>query len=95
MIIEMICGEPPYLNEDHYDIYRLILKNGKPKIEDEYLANMSNEFKNFLMDRCLEFEPVSRADTKELLAHSFLTKARSVDVLKPNIEIILKKRQEF
>jgi serine/threonine protein kinase len=93
-VIEMICGEPPYLNDDQIDIYRLIVINGKPKINEENLSRMSNEHKHFVLDRCLEVDPAKRADTSELLAHPFLKQAQSVDILIPIITLVGTKQLE-
>ncbi len=49
---------------------------------------MSSELMNFL-DRCLEVDPEKRADTKELLAHPFMSKARDNSVLIPNIKSVI------
>ena len=71
----MHLGAPPYLNESHFRIYYLIALNGKPKLNEESLENSSKELLHFL-DRCLEVDPVRRADTKELLQHPFIKKAK-------------------
>ena len=94
LLIEMICGEPPYLNENQLKIFYLISTTGKPKLSDDHMENISSELKSFMLDRCLEVDPVQRADTKELLAHPFLLKAKTLDILLPNIQIILDNRSE-
>lgn len=82
MIIEMLEGEPPYLNETPLKaIYRIATK-GKPEIKN--VEKLSSELKDFL-DRCLEVEVEKRADTKELLEHKFLEKARPLTTLRPLI----------
>ena len=43
---------------------------------------------NFL-HRCLEVDPEKRADTKELLEHPFMNKARDNSVLIPNIKGVI------
>jgi len=95
LVIEMICREPPYLNEPHFKIFYLIANTGTPKLEKMYLDRMSNELKNFLLERCLEVDPDKRADTQELLNHKFLLKAKSVEILIPNIEAAFKLREEI
>ena len=94
LIIEMICKEPPYLNEPHFKIFYLIANTGKPKLGQMYLDNMSDELKSFMLDRCLEVDPEQRADTKELLNHEFIMKAKSLDILIPNIEATMRLRDE-
>jgi serine/threonine protein kinase len=83
----MIDGEPPYLHETPLKALYLIAANGKPTVKEESKARLSNELIHFL-DRCLEVNPEVRADTKELLAHPFIAKARSLSILEPNIKAV-------
>ncbi|CCF57987.1 hypothetical protein KAFR_0D03390 [Kazachstania africana CBS 2517] len=69
MIIEMIEGEPPYLNEAPLKALYLIATNGTPKLKEP--ENLSDVFSNFL-DRCLRVEPEERASAIELLADEFV-----------------------
>jgi serine/threonine protein kinase len=87
MVIEMIDGEPPYLHETPLKALYLIAANGKPSVKDENKKNMSKDLQHFL-DRCLEVEPESRADTKELLKHPFIQKAKPLSSLEPNIRAV-------
>ena len=64
------------MREPQFKIFYLIANTGTPKIDQMYLDNMTNEMKNFTFDRCLEVDPDKRADTKELLKHTFLLKAK-------------------
>ena len=65
----------------------LVAANGKPTIKEENLTRLSPDLINFL-DRCLEVDPEKRADTKELIAHPFITKAKSLTILEPNIKAV-------
>ena len=87
LIIEMIDGEPPYLHETPLKALYLIAANGKPSVREESKHRLSPELVNFL-DRCLEVNPENRADTKELLMHPFILKAKSLSTLEPNIKAV-------
>ena len=82
MIIEMLEGEPPYLNEPPLlAIYRIATK-GKPEIKNfEKLSKLLQHF----IDRTLEVEVDERADTDELLTHDFLKCAKDLKTLQPLI----------
>lgn len=93
MLIEMIEGEPPYLHETPLRALYLIASNGKPKIKKDTLDRLSADLMNFL-DRCLEVDPIKRADSSELLEHPFLAKATTLDILEPNIHAILSLKEK-
>ncbi|CAG5129880.1 unnamed protein product [Candidula unifasciata] len=78
MVIEMLEGEPPYLDESPIKaIYRITTK-GKPDIKDEH--KLSPELRDFL-DRCLEVDVTHRASASQLLDHPFLEKAEPLTTL--------------
>ncbi|KAJ1540390.1 mitogen-activated protein kinase kinase kinase kinase [Saccharomyces cerevisiae] len=70
MIIEMIEGEPPYLNETPLRALYLIATNGTPKLKEP--ENLSSSLKKFL-DWCLCVEPEDRASATELLHDEYIT----------------------
>lgn len=84
MTIEMIEGEPPYLNEEPLKALYLIATNGTPKLKKPEL--LSNAIKKFL-SICLCVDVGYRATTDELLQHSFiLYKSGLVKDLAPLLE---------
>ncbi|KAK8788619.1 p21 (RAC1) activated kinase 3 [Amblyomma americanum] len=82
MLIEMMDGEPPYLNETPLRALYLIATHGKPQIRDR--ERRSPQLLNFL-DRCLEVDVEARATAQELLEHPFLQKAASLSTIVPLI----------
>ncbi|XP_066540695.1 serine/threonine-protein kinase PAK 1 [Hoplias malabaricus] len=82
MAIEMIEGEPPYLNENPLRALYLIATNGTPELQNP--EKLSSVFRDFL-NRCLEMDVEKRGSAKELLEHQFLKVAKPLSSLTPLI----------
>jgi p21-activated kinase 1 len=85
MAIEMIEGEPPYMDNPPLRTLYLIAANGRPKLKEP--EKLSEKFTDFL-DKCLQGEPDQRATAKELLAHPFLENSSDLASLVPFINAV-------
>ncbi|KAI8848296.1 kinase-like domain-containing protein [Chytridium lagenaria] len=83
MAIEMIEGEPPYLNENPLRALYLIATNGTPKLGKP--EDLTAVFRDFLKVS-LEVDAEKRPSSKELLKHPFLQKAEPLKNLIPLIK---------
>jgi p21-activated kinase 1 len=83
MAIEMIEGEPPYLNESPLRALYLIATNGTPQIKD--VESLSPVFRNFL-DFALKVDPERRAAAADLLNHEFMNSCSPLITLAPLVK---------
>ncbi|KAH3679726.1 hypothetical protein WICMUC_000757 [Wickerhamomyces mucosus] len=92
MIIEMIEGEPPYLNETPLRALYLIVTNGTPSLKDP--ESLTKTLRNFL-SWCLKVEPEERGSAKELLQDEFIKQAEDSSCLSPLVKLArMKKKAE-
>lgn len=82
MAIEMIEGEPPYLNENPLRALYLIATNGTPTLQSP--ESLSAVFRDFL-SKCLQVDPEVRSSAEELLSHPFIELADPPRSLSPLI----------
>lgn len=82
MAIEMIEGEPPYLNENPLRALYLIATNGTPELQ--HPERLSPVFRDFL-NKTLEMDVDKRPSARELLMHPFLKQAKPLASLQPLI----------
>ncbi|KAI7879572.1 Pkinase-domain-containing protein [Lichtheimia hyalospora FSU 10163] len=82
MAIEMVEGEPPYLNENPLRALYLIATNGTPKLQNP--ETLTPVFLDFL-DKSLQTDPENRPSARSMLEHPFLNKADPLSSLVPLI----------
>uniref|UniRef100_A0A4W5Q350 non-specific serine/threonine protein kinase n=1 Tax=Hucho hucho TaxID=62062 RepID=A0A4W5Q350_9TELE len=83
MAIEMVEGEPPYLNENPLRALYLIATNGTPELQNP--EKLSSVFRDFLTC-CLEMDVEKRGSANDLLQHQFLKVAKPLSSLTPLIQ---------
>ncbi|EPY53613.1 STE/STE20/PAKA protein kinase Shk1 [Schizosaccharomyces cryophilus OY26] len=85
MAIEMVEGEPPYLNENPLRALYLIATIGTPNVSrPELLSSVFNDF----LSKSLSVNPKLRPSSEELLRHPFLKKSVPLSSLVPLIKSI-------
>ncbi|VDN98614.1 unnamed protein product [Rodentolepis nana] len=82
MIIEMLDGEPPYLNEPPLKAIYLIQTQERPQPKSTEVSPLMRDF----LDRCLQSDPEKRASATELLEHPFLLDTKPLSGLCALIE---------
>lgn len=87
MAIEMIEGQPPYLDEEPLKALYLIATNGTPTLRNP--EKLSPAFKAFLAV-CLSVDVKARADADEALAHAFMRGACALEELTPLVRRAIK-----
>ena len=93
MIIEMVDGEPPYMNETPLRALYLIAKNGTPDFKTEDgLCELGKDF----MYKCLIYSPQDRPSAEKLLTHQFITDVDADgSIIVPLVKLTkMKKEQE-
>ncbi|OMJ25901.1 Serine/threonine-protein kinase SMU1 [Smittium culicis] len=83
MAIEMIEGEPPYLNENPLRALYLIATNGSPEIHNP--QQLSPIFLDFL-NLTLTVNANARPSSAQILEHPFISKAGPLSILSPLIQ---------
>ncbi|KAI0046551.1 Pkinase-domain-containing protein [Auriscalpium vulgare] len=83
MAIEMIEGEPPYLNQNPLKALYLIATNGTPTIANP--ESLSPVFRDYLA-KTLEVDAEKRPDATQLLQHQFFACAEPLRTLAPLIK---------
>jgi len=93
MVIEMIDGEPPYLNEPPLRALFLIASTGKPTVREESRLQQCPDLRSFL-DQCLDVDCEKRSSAAAALQMPFLQLAEDLSSLKLNIEAVKAKRDQ-
>jgi p21-activated kinase 1 len=83
MAIEMIEGEPPYLNQNPLKALYLIATNGTPAIANP--EALSGTFRDYL-SKTLEVDAEKRPDASGTLQHAFFKLSEPLRTLAPLIK---------
>lgn len=90
MAIEMIEGQPPYLDEEPLKALYLIATHGTPKLKEP--EKLSPTLKNFL-DVCLSVDVQNRATASDAAGHPFMKLACPMSDLTPLVRRAIKANQ--
>ena len=93
LAVEMVDGQPPYMNETPMKAMYLISKKGKPDLTNT-TESMSDDFRRFL-DKCLEANVDKRATAANLLQEDFIRRFIHVNVscIVPYIKATIQKKK--
>eukprot|EP01097_Dermamoeba_algensis_P010851 TRINITY_DN8170_c0_g1_i1.p1 TRINITY_DN8170_c0_g1~~TRINITY_DN8170_c0_g1_i1.p1 ORF type:complete len:111 (+),score=35.77 TRINITY_DN8170_c0_g1_i1:28-333(+) len=84
MVIEMVDGEPPYMDLPPVRALFLIASKGRPPLKNA--AEMSPNLVDFI-EKCTMYDPAQRPTAQELLSHPFLSKTCNyADLIPPLVE---------
>lgn len=78
--IELAERKPPYFNMNAMSALYHIAQNDTPTLQVQSPADWSHIFRNFV-EVCLKKSPFDRPTSSELLAHTFVSRQRSPNVL--------------
>jgi len=78
MALEMVDGEPPYMDQAPLRALFLIVSKGRPDFKNPSL--MSDGFKDFV-NQCTITNPEDRPSATDLLKHPFLKNAKPTSTL--------------
>jgi len=71
LAVEMIEGEPPYINESSIKALFLIVQHGRPPFKNP--EKLSSTFKDFV-ELCTKMDPDQRPSSSKMLEHPLLSK---------------------
>ena len=86
LVIEMVDGQPPYLEESPVRALYLIASNGSPEVKSK--DHLTPHLRDFLR-LSLEVDAYLRPTAAELITHPFLETREDLKSLKSNIDLAL------
>jgi serine/threonine protein kinase len=70
--IEMAQGYPPLGDVENYKRLKVLSKSGYNEMDEEVASESSDDFKDFLYNGALLYNPADRPSAHDLLNHSFM-----------------------